>query len=116
MPPSYTLLIDRFLASLDPIAAVIRHPVEEEVVVMLADGDRYAVCRLHPGRRVAAAPNYFVESETGLLTATLSKDGLSDLLHWTDRPTALGRLARLTGPHRAPGALTLVAKPRGSPA
>ncbi len=103
MPPDFSAcsspFLDRFLATLAPIEAVMKRSVRtDEHVVMLAVEGKYSVCRLHPTRRLVTAPNYYVQSEYGLLSAKLDKAGLSHLLHWTDRETALSRFIRLANP------------------
>jgi hypothetical protein len=109
--------LDRFLATLAPIETVMKRSIRtDEYVVMLTIEGKYSVCRLHPTRRLVTAPNYYVQSEHGLLSAKLDKAGLFHLLHWTDRETALSRFSRLANsvtadhkkhlsivsPHRAP--------------
>jgi hypothetical protein len=97
--PQSNPFLDHFLTTLAPIEAVMKHSVRtDEHVIMLAVDGQYSVCRLHPTRRVVTAPNYYVQSEHGLLSAKLDKAGLSHLLHWTDRETALSRFIRLANP------------------
>lgn len=64
---------------------------EDEHVVMLCNRTAYAVCRVFPSRQISTSPNFHVQNGTGLLNAPLTPDGLRELLHWTDRKTALAR-------------------------
>ncbi len=64
---------------------------DDEHVVMLCDRSAYAVCRVFPSRQISTSPNFHVQNGTGLLNAPLTPDGLRELLHWTDRKTALAR-------------------------
>ncbi len=64
---------------------------DDEHVVMLCNRTAYAVCRVFPSRQISTSPNFHVQNGTGLLNAPLTPEGLRELLHWTDRKTALSR-------------------------
>jgi hypothetical protein len=100
--------IERFLESVAPISAVIKHAVcEDDYAVLFTNRQgEYAACRVHPMRHQISTPNYFSETEHGVLTATMSAGGLADLLHWTDRETALARFASIANP-----AVTAISSP-----
>ncbi len=70
-----------------------RRVADDEHVVMLCDRTSYAVCRVFPNRQISTSPNFHVSGGTGLLNAPLTPAGLRELLHWTDRKTALSRFS-----------------------
>lgn len=64
--------------------------------VMVSVGNQYAVCYTHPKRSYATSPN-FAAAGHGMISAPLTLAGMSDLLQWTDRKTALDRYNGLIG-------------------
>lgn len=95
--PSETALA---IAALSNADIVLKHNEKTLCMLMLRSrksGD-FAVCSVDPSREVVAAPNYRASSDLqARLYANLSKRGLSSLLDWTDRPTAVRRYADLVG-------------------
>ena len=88
------------VAALSNADVVFEHSDKSCHLLMLKNkksGD-FAVCSVDPAREIAAAPNYQASStHEARLYAMLSKRGLSSLLDWTDRPTAVRRYADLVG-------------------
>lgn len=88
------------VAALSNADVVFQHSDKSCHLLMLKNktsGD-FAVCTVDPSREIAAAPNYHASStQQARLYAMLSKRGLSSLLDWTDRPTAVRRYADLVG-------------------
>lgn len=68
---------------------------DDEHIVLMTKSREYAVCRMDFNRMVASAPNYFRGFPNGILSASLSKDGLEELLDWTDRESAMRRYSKL---------------------
>lgn len=88
------------VAALSNADVVFEHSEKKIHLLMLKNktsGD-FAVCSVDPSREIAAAPNYHASTtQQARLYAMLSKRGLSSLLDWTDRPTAVRRYADLVG-------------------
>jgi hypothetical protein len=95
--PSTTVMAVAALSNAD---IVFKHSDNTLCLLMLKNrksGD-FAVCSFDPARSLVAAPNYRVSTALqARLYANLSKRGLSSLLDWTDRPTAVRRYADLVG-------------------
>jgi len=69
---------------------------QDEYSVMLCASGQYAVCTVRPNVATAATPNY-QEDPSFVLNGVLTHRGLSEVLDWTDRETALSRFGRLSG-------------------
>lgn len=70
---------------------------DDEYITLLCKHPLYAVCKVNLSLQLASAPNY--RADVGTLCAPLSVDGLNEILHWTDRHSAVSRYTRLTGNH-----------------
>jgi hypothetical protein len=86
------------VATLSNADVVFEHSDKRRYLLMLKNkkSGHFAVCSIDPSRDILTAPNYRATTEQkARLYAMLSKQGLSSLLDWTDRPTAVRRYADL---------------------
>lgn len=86
------------ISSLSNADIVMKHAGIKGCTVMLKrrDSGSFAVCLVDALRAIVVAPNYQVQRPDARLLGNLSKTGLSSVLDWTDRATALERFGRLT--------------------
>ena len=103
----------KLISALPEFDVVMHHRLgpDEHAVLLRKDG-AYSVCTMQPRRMIALSPN-FVADGHGLLTAPLTKHGLTDLLQWADYEEAAERFRAMSGlpanvvsflpQHRPPG-------------
>lgn len=95
--PSRTVMAVAALSNAD---IVLRHSENALCLLMLKNrkSGEFAVCSFDPARYMVVAPNYHASADLqARLYANPTKRGLSSLLDWTDRPTAVRRYADLVG-------------------
>lgn len=81
----------KLISALPDFDFVMHHQLgpDEHAVLLRKDG-AYSVCKMQPRRMIVMSPNY-VAAGNGLLTAPLTKHGLTDLLQWADYEEAAER-------------------------
>lgn len=87
------------ISSLSNADIVMEHAGNKGCAVMLKrrDSGSFAVCLVDALRAIVVAPNYQTQKPEARLLGNLSKRGLSSVLDWTDRRTALRRYTGLVG-------------------
>ncbi len=87
----------KLISTLPEYAFIMHQQIgPDEHAVLLGREKTYAAVTMQPKRLVAMSPNYQADGH-GLLSGPLTKDGLEDLLQWTDRETAVVRFYTLAG-------------------
>lgn len=89
------------ISSLSNADIVMRHTGNNgngcAIMLKRRDSGSFAVCMVDALRAIVVAPNYQTQKSEARLLGSLSKQGLSSVLDWTDRCTALRRYTGLVG-------------------
>jgi hypothetical protein len=100
MTPEIREEVERLFAVLN-ISIVTMSPVRDPDswdtvwAILVSREGRYAVCNIAPSRNIVFAPDYAAGGSQGLLATAITPGGMSKILKWTSRITAMQHFREL---------------------